>query len=227
MNRRTVRHIATAAAMSLAMAVAGCNSDGEAEEPERCFETTLANCGSGPWDPFGIALAFAWWSGQCTEEVACAADAPQTDLIAGIVTDSFIRSNWTVNHAIEREPNDSREQAMAFLIENDGSFQITGLVEASSDAVDYLVFKTESSDLHAAYLCRTVDECMLPFYQGDALYIELYDANGSVLKSTRVAQTANGHEIVFEPIPALHYFIAVHAVGGDGSAIDYKLVITD
>ena len=43
--------------------LASCLSDeGEEAEPERCFQTRLANCGGGPWDPFGIVLAVA---GQC------------------------------------------------------------------------------------------------------------------------------------------------------------------
>lgn len=204
-----------------------CNSEGEEEEPQRCFETSLANCGAGPWDPFGIALAFAWWGGSCTEEVACAADAPQTDLTAGIVTDHFIRTNWTTNNAEEREPNNVPAEAMPYLIEDDGSFLINGSVNDVNDPADYVVFATESFDLHAIYLCATGDDCLLPFYQGDAIYIELRDQNGSVLQSTQFAQTANGHEILYMPSPGLRYFAVVRAANTDSADFDYKLVITD
>ena len=208
--------------------LAGCEVGEEEEpEPEKCFETSLANCGAGPWDPLGIALAFAWWSGQCTEEVACVADAPSTDLTNGIITDAYIRANWTVNNAAEREPNDSFDQAMPFLIENDGSFAITGTVNDATDEVDVIVFATESFDLHSVYLCRSVDQCLLPFYQGEELYLEFYDQEGALLQSTGIAQTANGHEVVFTPSPGLRYYVAVRAGDTGGVDRDYKVVITD
>jgi hypothetical protein len=206
----------------------GCTGDGNHdEEPERCFETTLANCGAGPWDPFGIALAFAWWGGQCTEEVACTAEPIQTDIEAGIVTDTFIRENWTSNSLSEREPNNSDSEAMPLLIQDDGSVLITGSVNDATDPADYFVFATESFDLHALYVCRTVNDCTLPFYQGDALYIELLDENGVPLDSTAFAQTNNGHEIVYTPSPGLRYFAVVHAQDTGGVDFQYKLVLTD
>ncbi len=208
--------------------LAGCDGGGgEEPEPERCFETKLANCGSGPWDPFGIALALAWWSGQCTEEVACAADAPQIDLTNGLVSDSYVRSTWTTNTASEREPNDAFDEAMVFLIEDDGAFLVTGMISPEFDPVDTLVFATESFDMHAVYLCAVPDDCALPFYQGDAMYLEFYDENGTLLESTQFAQSENGHEIVFTPSPGLRYYVMLRASESDEGSIDYKLVITD
>ncbi len=208
--------------------LSGCEvGEDEPPEPERCFQTSLANCGSGPWDPFGIALAFAWWGGQCTEEVACAADAPSTDLTNGIVTDAYIRSNWTLNNAVEREPNNTLDEAMPFLIEDDGSFIVTGTVNDATDDADFMVFATESFDLHAIYICRSVDECLLPFYQGPSLYLEFYDQEGTLLESTGIAQTRNGHEIVFTPSPGLRYYVAIRAGDTGGADRDYKVVITD
>ena len=221
------RRAAILVLLAATTALSACNSEREPEETERCFETTLANCGSGPWDPFGIALAFAWWGGNCTEEVACAADVSPMDLTAGLVTGDFIRANWTSNNADEREPNGMPEEAMPFLIEDDGSLLLTGTVNDATDAADYITFATESFDLHAIYLCAEVDDCLLPFYQGDAIYIELLDQNGSVLQSTQFTQTANGHEIVYMPSPGLRYFAVVRAAGTDGADVDYKLVLTD
>ncbi|MDJ0909926.1 MAG: hypothetical protein QNI99_12075 [Woeseiaceae bacterium] len=212
----------------VAVMLLGCEVGEEEEpEPERCFETSLANCGAGPWDPFGIALAFAWWSGQCTEEVACTADPPSTDLTNGLVTNDYIRSNWLINNATEREPNDSFDEAMPFLIENDGSFTITGTVNSVDDEADFIIFTTESFDLHAVYLCRSVDECLLPFYQGSDLYLEFYDQERTLLESTGIAQTPNGHEVVFTPSPGLRYYVAVRAGNTGGEDRDYKVAITD
>lgn len=205
----------------------GSGSNSNSGNPEQCFETTLANCGAGPWDPFGIALAFAWWGGQCTEEVACTTEPVQTDIEAGIVTDIFIQDNWTTNSTTEREPNDTETEAMPLLIEDDGAVLITGSINDATDTADYFVFATESFDLHAIYICRTVNDCTLPFYQGDALYLELLDQNGTLLDSTQFAQTSNGHEIVYTPSPDLRYFTVVRSVNTGGANFDYKLVLTD
>jgi hypothetical protein len=211
-----------------AAALSGCSSgDGGNKKPESCFETSLANCGDGPWDPFGIALAFAWWGGQCTEEVACTTEPVQTDLEAGLVTEAFIRENWTSNSMDEREPNDSVAEAMPFIVEDDGSVLIMGSVNDATDPEDFFVFTNQSFDLHAIYVCREVDQCTLPFYQGDALYIELLDQNGSPLESTEFAQTNNGHEIVYTPSPDLRYFAVVHAQNTGGMDFQYKIVLTD
>lgn len=218
--------------LTFATTLAGCGGgssgdDSQTQGSDTCFETTLANCGDGPWDPFGIALAFAWWGGLCTEEVACTADPLQTDIEAGLVTDTFIRENWTSNSISESEPNNSQTEAIPFIIEDDGSVLVTGSVNDANDLADYFVFKTESFDLHAIYICQTVNDCTLPFYQGDALYIELLDQNGMPMASTAAAQTSNGHEIVYTPSPDLHYFAVVHAQNTGGEDFTYKLVLTD
>jgi hypothetical protein len=90
------------------MTLAGCGDgggdSGADAQPEMCFETSLQNCGPGPWDPFGLALSLAWNTGQCTQEVVCQAEPVQTDFDAGIVTDEFIQSNWTTTRGTDSEP---------------------------------------------------------------------------------------------------------------------------
>ena len=91
------RTISRAVQLLILMTLAGCGGgdSGADAQPEMCFETSLQNCGPGPWDPFGLALSLAWNTGQCTQEVRCEVEPIQTDLEAGIVTDEFIASNWT------------------------------------------------------------------------------------------------------------------------------------
>ncbi len=207
----------------------GGDGDGQAEI---CYETSINYCGPGPWDPFGIALAFAWYGGQCTREVACSVDPPSsvadpTDFGAGVVTDQFIASNWTINETTEREPNDEIAQATPFILDKGKAFSMHGAVIDEFDPADYVVFVTDATDLVAVYLCAALDDCTLPFYQGDAVYLELYDGNGSPLQSTYMNQSSNGHDIVFTPSPGSKYYVAVRAGDTGGVDFQYKLVITD
>ena len=90
------------AAMIVVSLLAACGN-GDSSDPEppvrACFETSIQNCGSGPWDPFGIALSLAWISGQCTQEVLCTDSEVLTNFDEGIVTDDFITRNWTTSSA--------------------------------------------------------------------------------------------------------------------------------
>ena len=117
------RAINGAVQLLILMTLAGCGGgDSVADvQPEMCFETSLQNCGPGPWDPFGLALSLAWNTGQCTQEVVCQAEPIQSDLEAGIVTDDFIASNWTTTRGTDSEPNNSTSEASPFVIrENNG-----------------------------------------------------------------------------------------------------------
>lgn len=214
----------------VAVAVTACGSSGEPNnEPAtggQCFETSLQNCGSGPWDPFGIALAFAWVGGQCTREVSC--DPVETDLVAGIVTDSYINANWRVGSVPDREPNDTTDNAMPVVLQAGGAIFLTGTVNDVSDPADVLALAVASSEgLIAAYLCETPQDCTLPFLQTDEIYIELFDQNGTLIQTTDMMQSSDGHSISLLPVAGLGYFISVTARDTNGSDFTYRLNIVD
>ena len=225
------RAINRAAQLLVLITLAGCGGGGGDSgadvQPEMCFETTLQNCGPGPWDPFGLALSLAWNTGQCTQEVRCEAGPIQSDLKAGIVTDDFIAANWTTTRGIDAEPNNSTSEATPYVIQENSGLRITGSVNDATDLADFVAFSTQSDDLHAIYLCQAVGTCTLPFLQSNEIFIELLDQNGNIMQTTHMMQTANGHEIVFMPSPSLRYFVAVRALNTGGVDFEYDLVITD
>jgi hypothetical protein len=193
-----------------------------------CRQTSLQNCGPGPWDPFGIALTFAWVGGQCTREVRCESQPVTSDLANGIVTDTFIASNWTSTRHQDVEPNDGIGEAMPMVLQANTSILLTGQVNDVDDPADFVALGVLSSQGQVAvYLCRAVNSCLLPFLQTDEIYIELMDQNGTVIATTNMMQTSNGHEIVFIPAQGLGYFIAVRANDTGGQNFDYQLNITD
>lgn len=223
------RTISRAVQLLILMTLAGCGGgdSGADAQPEMCFETSLQNCGPGPWDPFGLALSLAWNTGQCTQEVRCEAAPIQTDLEAGIVTDEFIASNWTSTTGTDSEPNNSTSEATPYVIRQNNSLRITGSVNDATDTADFLAFSTQSFDLHAIYICRTVTDCTNPFLQSDEIFIELLDQNGNILRTTYMMQSSNGHEIAFTPSQGLRYFAVVRALNTGGVDFEYKIVVTD
>lgn len=214
---------------SLAVVLSSCSSSGTDNEPAtggQCFETSLQNCGSGPWDPFGIALAFAWVGGQCTREVSC--ESAETDLTAGIVTDDYINENWRVGSVPDREPNDTTENAIPVVLQTGGGIFLTGTVNDASDPADVLALAVASSDgLIAVYLCETPQDCTLPFLQSDEIYIDLFDQNGTLIQTTNMMQSTNGHSISFLPVAGLGYFVSVTARDTKGGDFNYRLNIVD
>jgi hypothetical protein len=218
--------------VALATLVTACAGGGEeASGPTpasgMCFRTTIQNCGPGPWDPFGIALSLAWISGQCTKEVLCANEPVQSDFDEGIVTDDFIARNWTTANAVEREPNDSVSEAMPFVLRANSGVLITGAVNDSTDLADFVALSFSpdvSANGYTVYLCRALDSCILPWYEGDAIYVDLLDQNQVVVQTTRM--TAAGY-LSFQGTPGVLYYIAVRASNTNGSDFQYKLVITD
>ena len=225
------RAINRAVPLLILMTLAGCGGGGgdsvADEQPEMCFETSLQNCGSGPWDPFGLALSLAWNTGQCTQEVVCQAEPIQSDLEAGIVTDDFIASNWTATRGTDSEPNNSTSEATPYVIQENSSLGITGRVNDATDVADYVAFSTQSFDLHAIYICRTVTDCTNPFLQSDEIFIELLNQNENIIQTTNMMQTSNGHEIVFTPSQGLRYFVVVRALNTGAVDFEYKIVVTD
>lgn len=223
------RTISRAVQLLILMTLAGCGGGDSAADaqPEMCFETSLQNCGPGPWDPFGLALSLAWNTGQCTQEVRCEVEPIQTDLEAGIVTDEFIASNWTTTRGTDSEPNNSTSEATPYVLQDNSGLRITGSVNDSTDAADFVAFSTQSFDLHSIYLCRAVATCTLPFLQSNEIFIELLNQNGNIMQTTDMMQTANGHEIVFTPSQGLGYFAVVRALNTGGVDFEYDLVITD
>jgi len=214
--------------------IAGCgggggngNTSSSASQTDMCFETSLQNCGSGPWDPLGIALSLAWISGQCTEEVRCSADPVETDFDAGIVTNDFIATNWTPTSAVENEPNDNPAEATPFVIQANASVLITGALNDSTDPADFVALSfgpNDSINGYIAYLCSTPDDCIQPWFQGDEIYIDLLDQNQLVIQTTNMAAT---HFVSFQASQGVLYYVAVRALDTNGADFDYKLVITD
>jgi len=215
----------------IAVGLAACTSGGSDDEPKiggTCYRTTLQNCGPGPWDPFGIALTFAWVSGQCTQEVQCEADPVQTDLVNGIVTNDYINSNWLVGSVPDREPNDGTDSAMPVVLRAGGAIFLTGSVNDADDPTDMVALAVQSSDgLIAAYLCATPESCAAGFLQSDRIYIDLLDQNGTVIETTNPAQGATRHDIAWLPTPGLGYFVAVRARDTGGADFVYRLNIVD
>lgn len=218
----------------LALSLVACGGGGgggdgggssNSSQPQTCRKTSINYC--PPSDPFGIALIFAWYGGLCTREVACVEDAPETNLEQGVVREEFINSNWLINHAEDQEPNNTLEEALPFVLQKRSVFSITGMLNDTTDPVDYVVFGSQSDDTVAIYICNAPGDCLLPFYKRDDLYIELFDQAGNLMRSSYMAQSGNGHEITFVPTVGLTYYAAIHAVGSAATDIEYELVITD
>ena len=217
------------------LVIAGCGGSGGGDggssssvsQSGMCFETSIQNCGSGPWDPFGIALSLAWISGQCTEEVRCTTDPIETDIDAGIVTDDFIASNWTVASAVESEPNSSPDEATPFVLQATASIRIAGTVNDATDLSDVVALSfgpNDSFDGYIAYLCSAPDNCFQPWYQGPEIYMELLDQNKLVIQTTNMAPT---RYLSFQDSPGLLYYVVVRASDTSGADFDYQLIITD
>ena len=193
-----------------------------------CQRTTLQNCGSGPWDPFGIALAFAWVSGQCTEEVGCEAAPVPSDLLNGVVTNDFINANWTVGSVPDREPNDDMDEAMPVVLRAGGAIFLTGTVNDADDPADVLALAVQSfSGQIATYLCATPQNCAGQNLQSDQIHIDLLDQNGTLIQSTNPVQGSSSHGIAFLPAAGLGYFVAVRARDTGGADFVYRLNIVD
>jgi hypothetical protein len=198
--------------------------------PEICTKTSIYYCPTSAFrDPFGIALTFAWYSGQCTEEVLCAEDSnlPALALDQGVIDDDFIAANWTSTVIIETEPNNLFEQATPFIIRPQNGVSITSSVDNSSDPIDYFAFILDGEPTITIYLCATPTDCLQPWYAGPDLYMELYDENQVFLDSTDVP-SFHGHAFTG---PFFHdgqqYFLSIRVRGTSSGDFPYKIVITD
>lgn len=191
-----------------------------------CRETSVYFCPSSVWgDPFGIALVFAWYSGQCTQEVGCEDDLPETDTEAGVIREDFIQEEWVSTSTTEAEPNDSFDEAFPNIIAAKQGFLITGNVGDPDDLADYVVVAVQDNITLAAYLCSAVDKCTQPFYSGSDAHIEIYDENRVLLHATPPSPI-NGHVHNFQAVAGLKYYVAVVAEP-NVPEYTYKLVITD
>jgi len=223
---RALRLIQRLSLLSFGLLLTACGGGGGGDndpEPEACFETTLANCGSGPWDPFGIALALAWYSGQCTEEVACAADV-STDIENGIVTTDYIASQWTTSSAEETEPNDDITEANPFVIPASNGLLYDGKLHDTTDTADYLALVFDTSG-YTLYICAAPDDCLQPWLTGNQLHLDLYDQNGALLETT--AMNGGEHFISLSASAGVLYYLAVVADDTGGADMEYRLVVTD
>jgi len=192
-----------------------------------CRQTSIENCGPGPWDPFGLALSLAWISGQCTKEVLCTTDPVVTSFDDGIVTEDFIEEHWTSSHAVETEPNDSPSEATPFVIQANTGVRVRGSVNDSTDVADFVAISfgpNASVNGYFIYICGTPDDCLQPWYLGDEIYVDLMDQNELVLQTTKLSQSGY---ISFLASPGVLHFVAVRASNTNGMDFDYSLVVTD
>ncbi|MDX1455503.1 MAG: hypothetical protein R3217_08625, partial [Gammaproteobacteria bacterium] len=171
----------------------------------------------------GIALALAWYSGQCTEEVSCEADV-QTDLANGIITQDYITNTWTTSTADEAEPNNSADEANPFVVPASSGLLYDGTANDATDTADYLALVLDTGS-YAMYLCQAPDNCLQPFLSGNSLHLELYDQNGVLLEST--ALSGGEHAIQLGASAGVLYYLAVIADDTGGADMAYRLVVTD
>lgn len=208
----------------------GDDDSSTASSQEICTKTSLYYCPTSAFrDPFGIALTFAWYSGQCTEEVLCKEDGnlPVIDADQGVIDDDFIAVNWTSTVITETEPNNLFEQATPFILNPQNGVTMTSSVNISSDSIDILAFIIDGEPTITIYLCATPSDCMQPWYTGPDLYLELYDENQVLLDSTDVP-SFHGHAFTG---PFFHdghqYFLSIRARETSSGELPYKVVITD
>ncbi|MFT4790331.1 MAG: hypothetical protein ACI95X_003178 [Paraglaciecola sp.] len=198
--------------------------------PEICNKTSIYYCPTSAFqDPFGIALAFAWYSGQCTEEVLCEEDGnlPAIAPVQGVIDDDFVAANWISTVITETEPNNLFEQATPFILRPQNGVSITSSVDVSLDPIDYLAFIIDGEPTITIYLCATPTDCQQPWYAGPDLYMELYDENQVFLDSTDVP-SFHGHAFTgpfFQD--GQQYFLSIIARDTSSEKIPYKVVITD
>lgn len=195
-----------------------------------CTKTSIYYCPSPVFqDPFGIALTFAWYSGQCTEEVLCKEDSnlPEADPPQGVINDDFIAANWTSTVIKDTEPNNLFEQATPFILRPQNGVSITSSVDSSSDPIDYLAFILDGEPTITIYLCATPTDCLQPWYAGPDLYLELYDENQVLLDSTD-EPSFHGHAFTGPFLDdGQQYFLSIRIRETSQGEYPYKVVITD
>ena len=206
-----------------------CGGSGEEEEePEICFRSSVYLCPSSAFsDPFGLSLAFAWYSGQCSEQTDCVENLPDQNFAAGIISGDYIDALAGITKTNEQEPNDNFDQALAFIMQQGATVSIRGTINSINDTRDLVVFASRSGDLHSAYVCREPNLCTLPFYQDVNIYIELYDEDLNLLESTLNGLSSNGQSFSFTPIVGDVYYVSINALDTGGEDLDYELVVTD
>jgi hypothetical protein len=220
-------------ALGAALMMSGCGggSDGGAQsaQSEPCVATSVDYCPSYAFqDPLGIALTFAWWSGQCTREVVCRsdlADQPETDLQNGIVREDYATTAWLNSVVDDREANNGLDTAVPFVLQSRSGVRIDGTVDARTDGVDVFVFVSESVDDVAAYICASADDCLSPQSTSPNLYLSVYDEDRNLIATTRDLIDFEDHAIRITSSRGSLFYVAVTAVG-DGP-LSYRLRITD
>ena len=143
-------------------------------------------------------------------------------------TDDYINANWTVGFVPDREPNNTLDSAMPVVLQAGGAIFLSGTVNDANDTADMLALAIGSSnDLISIYLCRTPQDCILPFLQSDEIHIDLFDQNGTLIQTTNMMQSTNGHSISFLPVAGLGYYVAVTARDTNSGDFAYRLNIVD
>ncbi|WP_196137553.1 hypothetical protein [Aliikangiella sp. G2MR2-5] len=213
---------------AIILGLLGCGGGSESEEPKICFRSSIYLCPSNSFnDPFGISLAFAWYSGQCTEQVDCIDDLPEQDFAAGIISGDYLDALAGISQTNEQEPNDNFEQALAFIMQQGATVSISGTINSINDVTDMVVFASRSGNLHVAYVCREPGNCTTPFYQDTNIYIELYDSEGNVIASTLNGLSSNGQSFTFTPVVGDIYYLSINAIDTAGLDLSYELVVSD
>lgn len=210
----------------------GSNESQASSQPELCTVTSLYYCPQGVFqDPFGIALAFAWYSGQCSETQVCASDpAVQAgiDESAGTVTEEYVTQQWRTSSADETEPNNQPDQADVFLLGSQSGFLYDGTLNDTNDLVDYLVFSVEDLDgTYHLYLCASQSLCTEQRTE-TGLYLSFYDQNLALIQTTQHFVQGQGQWLNLPPLSqGLRYYIGIHATQTGEVDELYRMVVTD
>lgn len=211
-------------AILLIFVISGCSSGSDSDDDanvDTCREVT--SCPSG-----GTLGGFLEWiSGACTIRTVCSSDQ--------------VKNSWELGTLEETEPNDSLQQALPVFVEayvfgevELPQVNISGSV-SPTDVADYIAFSTaygpDSGGVINAplvvkiFICKTPNSCVTPYYSGDAAYLDVLDANGSVIASTAVSLGPGGHEIIMSYTPELVYFVRIVKDNLTAGEFEYRVVL--
>ena len=204
----------------LVFVVAGCSSgsddDTDDSNVSTCSEYT--ECPSGG----GLGGFLEWLSGACTTRTVCPTDPGSANLD---------RNPWEIGTQEEAEPNDTLQQALPVFMESfvpgepePPIVNVSGRV-SPTDVADYIAFSTDSPQTTTIYLCETLNLCGDRTYSDDAVYLEVLDANGTVIASTAVTLGPRGHEIIMGYTPGLVYFVRIVTDNLTAGQFEYRVVL--
>jgi hypothetical protein len=138
---------------------------------------------------------------------------------------------WELGTLEESEPNNSLQEALPVFVkefrpgeEEPPIVNISGSI-SPTDAVDYAAFSTDSPRTITIYICETPNLCGDRTYSGDAAYLDVLDANGSIIASTAISLGPRGHEIIMSYTPRQVYFVRLVKDNLTVGEFEYRFVL--